>query len=124
MPIILSVILFTFKSLFLSGIGFSGALDLLATHEQEQILVAINDSHVYPILLEDSSIELILIESQEQEEKSETENLPLRFFVETAIFSISKKDYTDWQTSFFSTKAKKEGMHLYDLFDCWKSELV
>jgi hypothetical protein len=124
MPIILSVILFALKSLFLSGIGFSGALDLLATQDQEQILAATNDSQLHPILLEDSSIELILIESQEQEEKSETEDLPLLFFVDTAIFSISKKDYTDWQTSFFSTKAKKNGIHLYDLFDCWKSELV
>ncbi|MFT5773453.1 MAG: hypothetical protein ACI9UV_003310 [Algoriphagus sp.] len=124
MPIILSVILFAFKSLFLSGIGFSSTLELSDIHEQDQISGAINDSHLYPILLEDSSIELILIESQEQEEKSETEDLPLLFFVETAIFSISKKDYTDWQISFFSTKAKKEGIHLYDLFDCWKSELV
>jgi len=124
MPIILSVILFAFKSLFLSGIGVSGTLELLATQEQEQFFAAINDSHLHPILLEDSSIELILIESQEEEEKNETEDLPLLFFVETAIFSISQKDYTDWQTSFFSTKAKKEGMHLYDLFDCWKSELV
>ncbi len=125
MPIILSVILFAFKSLFLSGIAVSGTLELLATQEeQEQILLANHESQLYPILFEDSSIELILIESQEQEEKSETEDLPLLFFVETAIFSISKKDYTDWQTSFFSTKAKKDGIHLYDLFDCWKSELV
>jgi hypothetical protein len=124
MPIILSVILFAFKSLFLSGIGVNGTLDSLATLEQELISVAINDSQLHPILLEDSSIELVLIESQEQEEKSETEDLPLLFFVETAIFSISNKNYTDWQTSFFSTKAKKDGIHLYDLFDCWKSDLI
>jgi hypothetical protein len=124
MPIILSIILFALKSLFFSGIGVSSTLDILAAQEQEQTFEGINSPHFDQILLEDSSIELILIESQEQEEKSETEDLPLPFFVETAIFSISKKDYTDWQTSFFSTKAKKDGIHLYDLFDCWKSELV
>jgi hypothetical protein len=124
MAILLSVILFAFRSLFLVGIGISDTLELLATQEQEQIASAFNDSQLHPILLEDSSIELLLIENQEQEEKSETEDLPLLYYVETATFSDSKKDYTDWQTSFFSTKAKQGSIHLYDLFGCWKSELV
>jgi hypothetical protein len=124
MPILLSVILFAFRSLFFLGIGASDTLESLATQEQAQISSGIYDSQLHPIPLEDSSIELLLIENQEQEEKSETEDLPLLYYVETATFSDSKKDFTDWQTSFFSSKAKQGGIHFYDLFGCWKSELV
>lgn len=124
MPILLSVILFAFRTLFLLEIGFTSTLESLTVQKQDQISFEINDSQLHPILLEDSSIELVLIESQEQEEKSEAENLPLIYYLETATFSNSKKDFTDWQTSFFSTKAKKEGIHLYDFFVCWKTDFI
>lgn len=125
MPIVLSVILLIFKSIFLLGVEVSSTLESINPQEQEQISSAISDSQFHPILLERASVELLLIEeNQEKEEKSESENLPLHQFVETAIFSVSKKDFTVWQITFFSSKGKQEGVLLYDLFGCWKSELV
>jgi len=125
MSILLSLILVVCRTLTLTGVENSSAnLALLFEDQNAQVSLAISDTQIHPYLLEDSEIEFLVIENQEQEEKSESENLPLLFFVETAVLSVSKKDYNDWQTSFFSSKPKLEGIHLYDLFGCWKAHLA
>ena len=124
MSILLSLILVVFRALFLLGFEVSGTLEFLSNQGTELVSVEITDTQVHPLLLEDSDIEFLLIENQEQEEKSESENLPLLFFVETAILSVSNKDFTGWQISFFSTKPKIDGLHLYDLFGSWKLHLA
>jgi hypothetical protein len=121
MQLLFSVLLFVSNAVFLPGFESNHTLEFRSDSAESQIFSEITDSQLNPLLFEDFQIEFLLIE---KEEKNEFEYLPLQFFAETAIFSISKKDYTDWQTSFFSTKAKKDGIDLYDLFDCWKSEFI
>ncbi len=122
MQSLFSVLLFVLNAIFFPEFESNNTLEFKFDSTESQIFSEINESQLDQLISEDFQIEFLLIEEEEKEEKNESEHLPLQFFVETAIFSISNKDYTDWQASFFSTKAKKDGIHLYDLFDCWKSE--
>jgi len=124
MQLLFSVLLFVSNAIFLPGFESNNALEFRSDSAESQIFSEITESKLNPLISEDFQIEFLLLEKEEKEEKNESKYLPSQFFVETAIFSISNKDYTDWQTSFFSTKAKKDGIELYDLFDCWKSEFI
>ncbi len=123
MPVILSLILFFFRSIFLLGIEVSDALYFSSTQEEEQLSFDSKGFEIHPFFFEDTDSDFLLIENQEKEEKSESENTPLLLFVETAVLPVSKKDYIDWQTSFFSSKSKLGGVFLYDLFSSWKTHL-
>ncbi len=121
MTLILSVLLFVFRSLFLFGIEMGDTLGLASNSDEAKISIEITDSKLHPLLLEDSEFEVLLIESQEEEEKTESENLPLLYFVETATQGVSTKNYSNWENTFYTSKPKMEGLHLYDLFHNWKS---
>ncbi len=124
MQIILSVLLFVFKSLFLSGFELSDTLTVLLDTSNSQVSEESNENQFQPIVIEEIGIEFLLVENNEQEEKSESEIFPVCFSIETFDFLISNKDYIDWQTSFYSSKPKIEGIKLYDLFGCWKTHLA
>jgi len=120
MTLILSVLLFVFRSLFPVGIELGDTLGFASGSDEVKASLEITDTKFHPLLLEDSDFEILLIENQE-EEKTESENFPLLYFVETATHGVSKKNYSNWEKTFFTSKPKIEGLHLYDLFHNWKS---
>jgi hypothetical protein len=121
MHLLISVILFVLRSTFLFGIDPVDTLGLASsTPEELEVSIESNQNEFNPFLLEESEIEIFLIENRE-DKKTEFEYLPLPYSESNTQFRISTKGFSKWETRFFSTKPKREGLHLYDLFQSWKS---
>ena len=123
MNLILSVLLFVFRFFFLFGIETANPLGQASNSNEAKISIEITDNNIHALPLEESKTEFILIEIEE-EEKTESEHLPLLYFAETAIHWVCKKNYSNWETTFYTSKPKMEGLYLYDLFHSWKSFLA
>jgi hypothetical protein len=121
MHLLIGVILFVLRSTFLFGIDPVDTLKLVSsTPEELEVSIESNQNEFNPFLLEESEIEVFLIENRE-DKKTEFEYLPLPYSERITQLIVSTKGFSNWETSFFSTKPKREGLHLYDLFHSWKS---
>lgn len=121
MHLLIGVILFVLRFTFLFGIDPVDTLGLASsTPEELKVSIESNENEFNPFLLEESEIEVFLIENRE-DKKTEFEYLPLPYSERIKQFRISQKGFSKWETRFFSTKPKREGLYLYDLFQNWKS---
>jgi hypothetical protein len=121
MHLLIGVILFVLRSTFLFGIDPVDTLGLASsTPEELEVSIESDENEFNPFHLEESEIEVFLIENRE-DKKTEFEYLPLPYSERIKQFRISQKGFSNWETRFFSTKPKREGLHLYDIFQNWKS---
>jgi hypothetical protein len=125
MQVLLSVLLFVLSSLSLSGNEWSNTLlASVSIEEEEQLSVETSGAQLHSLLLEDFSSDLAFVEVEEQEEKNENKSSSDSLCVHTSNLLPNCKGFIDWQTTFYSTKPKLEGLHKYDLFGCWKTHLA
>jgi hypothetical protein len=121
MHLLISIFLFFLRSTFLLGIDPAETLELSDSRQQEiNVSTESQEMEFNPFLLEESEIEVFLIENRE-DKKTEFEYLPLPYSERITQLIVSTKGFSNWETSFFSTKPKRDGLHLYDLFQSWNS---
>jgi hypothetical protein len=121
MHLLISIFLFFLRSTFLLEIDPAETLELSDSRQQEiNVSTESQEMEFNPFLLEESEIEVFLIENRE-DKKTEFEYLPLPYSERITQLIVSTKGFSNWETSFFSTKPKRDGLHLYDLFQSWNS---
>lgn len=121
MHLLISIFLFFLRSTFLLGIGPAETLELADSGLQEiNVSTEGQEMEFNSFLFDELEIEILLIENRE-DKKTEFDYLPLPYSERITQLIVSTKGFSNWETSFFSTKPKRGGLHLYDLFHNWKS---
>ena len=125
MQVLFSVLLFVLSSLSLPGVEWSNTL-LTSVSSEDKIQISDETSgpHLLSLVLDDRNGELAFVEVEEQEEKNENKTHSASLDVHASNILPNNKGFIDWQTSYYSSKPKLEGLHKYDLFGCWKTHLT